>query len=170
MQASIDVRCHIKALKAIILTAAICTTSCAYRDLTDTCLFPSGAPFYEMEPSELTLVVSAPRFSEDEPPFLTLGGSNPELVVDLVAVEVSGDIVTGISGSNCAPSEVREFDLAVDAKEWLSHWAAAKEKGRFAMGVGVPSLEPPVRESSFGFALVEKSSRESAASCGCLST
>jgi hypothetical protein len=121
-----------------------------------------------MEPGELTLVISAPRFSEDKPPFLTLGDSDPKLVVDLVAVEVSGGIEKNVPGTSCATGEVREFDLAVDAEAWLNHWAAAKEKGRFAMGVGVPGLTPPVRKSSFGFALVEKSSQEYAATCGCL--
>jgi hypothetical protein len=121
-----------------------------------------------MDPSEFVLVISAAQFSEHKLPFLTLGGSNPELVVDLVAVDVSGDTADSISGAHCAPAEAREFDLAVNIEEWLNYWAAAKEEGHWAMAVGVPGLEPPVRESSIGFALVEKSSRESAASCGCL--
>lgn len=157
-------------LRAVFASGAlIFATSCVYQQFADTCDYFSGVFFYSIEPTDYTLFVSAPQILEEKPPILAFG--DPEtssLAVKLVAVESADGTPEPFTESRCSSSTIGEYELVVDKEDWITYWETVKEEGSFSIGVGVPGLEPPIPASSFGFAFVEKSSREPAASCGCL--
>ena len=156
-------------LRAILTSGAlIFTTSCVYQQFADTCKHLSGAFFYSIEPADYTLFVSAPQILEEKPPILAFGDpEDSSLAVELVAVDSSDETRGPFAESGCSSSTIREYELVVDKESWISYWETVKEEGSYSMGVGVPGLEPPIRSNSFGFAFVEKSSREPAGYCGC---
>jgi hypothetical protein len=144
------------------------TTSCSTQDVVETCEYASGVRFYLMQPSDLSVLLSAPKLSDTDPPYLILGDSDSSyLAVELTAVEESRDLSEILSDTQCKIGEIREYDLSVTNDDWLGYWSKAKEQGHYSMGFVVPGLESRVRKSSFGFTLVEKSTRELANACGC---
>ena len=157
-------------LKAIFLIATSGAAGCAIQDVDDTCQFPSDVPIDELRPDELVVIVGAPRFSDTNPPFFNLGGGagEPGVAVALIAREDSEAPTGMLVPGHCENADIREFDLDVAPDDWAGYWKASRDKGSFSMGIAVPGLKAPVRSNELGFALIEKSSRESVASCGCL--
>jgi len=157
-------------LRAVLASGAlILSSSCVYQQFADTCDHFSGVFFYSIEPTDYTLFISAPQVLEKKPPTLAFGDSDTSsLTVRLVAVESGDSTHDPFTESRCSSPTIGEYELVVDKEDWITYWENVKEEGSFSIGVGVPGLEPPIRDSSFGFAFVEKSSRNPAASCGCL--
>ena len=121
-------------------------------------------------PDKLVVIVGTARFSDTDPPFFNLGGDDgePGVAAALIAREYSEGPSELLVPGHCENADIREFDLDVAPYDWAGYWKASRDKGSFSMSIAVPGLKAPVRPDELGFALVEKSSRESVVTCGCL--
>ena len=167
---SLDVRCHMPLLKVIFLIATLGAAGCAIQNVDNTCQFPSDVQIDALRPDKLVVIVGVPRFSDAGPPFFNLGGDagEPGVAVGLIAREGSEGLSETLVPGHCENAVIRVFNLDVAPDTWSGYWKASRDKGSFSMSIAVPGLKAPVRPDELGFALVEKSSRESVVTCGCL--
>jgi len=103
-------------------------------------------------------------------PYVLLDDSDgkTELIVQLALLDESFDLPDEFKTHRCKGTEFRAFRLETDSDQWQSYWAESKKRREFSYGVVLPGLVPPVRAHSIGIAFVNRSSGESAVSCGCL--
>ena len=159
-----------KTTLAFLFVAVFVAASCVFVNPSDTCRYASHSHFYQYDPEALTFVLGYPSRPNPETPYLVLNDPSGESDLTVALARLDGRYVLPpeFDTHQCKYVEFHAFDLDVESEDWNSYWKAAKERGDFSIGVAFPDLDTPVRSHSIGFAFVEKSTKRSTVSCGCL--
>ncbi len=159
-------------MKTFMVTAAVLASGvsgCAYQDLSDTCVYAEGQPFYQYRPDELSLVVGSPQYQMNSEPWLALREQQDDLAIEIPLqwTQTPANSASSELANKCYNVEVREFELEIENEAWSEYWSSAQGRGTFSMTLAMPGLASPVYARSFGFAVIVKGRSAPSASCGC---
>ena len=139
---------------------------CSTMNVGDFC---SGAGSVNADAKSLAVILGIAPHRLNESPFVVLNRpsqADPQRTAHLKLEPAAVAWPPDLDESPCRGIDWRTYRAVVDAKEWDEFWAPPLPSP-FEIGIGALEFVVPMRESEFGFVLIDQQTGTTLMHCGC---
>jgi hypothetical protein len=154
---------------ASIASVAVILSACSTMNVGNYC---SGSESIQADTKSLAIILGIAPHRLNESPFVVFNSpslANPDRTLHLNLEPAPVTWPLDLDESPCQGIDWRTYRVAVEAKEWNDFWTTSQTLP-FEVGIGALEFVVPMRESEFGFVLIDQESDKTLMHCGCYGT
>ena len=147
----------------------IALSACSSMNVSNYC---SGSQSIHADAKPLAVILGIAPHRLNESPFVVFNSpsqASPDRTLHFNLEPASLTWPLALDESPCQGLDWRTYRVAVDTDEWNDFWATPQAVP-FEIGIGALEFVVPMRESEFGFVLIDQQSGNTLMHCGCFGT
>jgi hypothetical protein len=155
-----------KARRALILLMVAPLASCSTMNVGNFCSYGESP---NVDAKSLAVILGIAPHRLNESPFVVFNRpsqADPQRTVHFKLEPASVAWPLDLDESPCQGIDWRTYRAVVDAEEWEAFWAPPLPSP-FEIGIGALEFAVPMRESEFGFVLIDQEAGTTLMHCGC---